>query len=118
MKLNFISMFSAIIIAALITYLFYSIGVSHGDKSRLIALCISSFICFATTLGIGIGISYPDNKSALNIRTLALLAFFLLLAIHIPMAIFLYNPAFLIVPAAIVLLIFIMSTNTIFKSYE
>lgn len=118
MKPNFILSIASLTMAALITYLFYEIAGETDHTNRVLVLCISGFICMSATLMGAIGISYPDGKTALNIKTLSGYAVFLLLIVHIPMAIWLYNPALLVVPAGLILVGYLVVVNTILNHCE
>lgn len=118
MKLNTFPAVLAILTAALITYLLYALADYSTDTTKIIVMCITGFIFMLIILLGAIGISYPDRKVSINIRALSTVCLILLFIIYLPMAVLLYDIAFLIVPASIVILIYLGVAYSIINHYN
>ena len=118
MKLNFFMLAIALLASALIAYLFLEVSTGEIEDLRTKVLCCSGFVCFLTILIPLIGITYSDSRIALNVKVLSVCTLLLLICVHIPMVIYMYNPVYLIVPAGLILIIYIVVSNNIYRAIK
>lgn len=118
MKTNVFSVVASIFIAALLAYMLYAICEGNENTTKITTMCVSGFVfLFIVFMGL-FGMSYPNHKVAVNVRAMSTIVLILLLIIYIPMAIFMYNIALMIVPAGILMVIYLVSIKSIVDNHE
>ncbi len=114
MKVNTFGLIMALVIAAMIAWLF-TLFTAPGDET--LALSIGGFICLGSTLSANLGLTYADGRSGVNIK---LIGTIFTVAFLISNIIFILTPGFsiraYIISSVILLCLFALSVRGIMKA--
>ena len=105
MKVNYVLITISILMSCLLTYLIYSL--CHDGEYKIL-LCGCSFLSFASTLPIAIGVSFLNTRANVNIKITSLICAFVLLLSNIGFAIIGVNMNALIIFTSFLLLVYLL----------
>lgn len=106
MKINTFPALIALVAAALLAYLFYTI--SGADAQMSIALAISGFVSMLICLGCGIGITFKDSHHTVNSFAASSLFAVLLFAEHLCFALWGSSVPLLIIFSGLLLVLYLL----------
>ena len=112
MKVNAVTTISAILIAGLMAYLFYTIS---KDENSALASAIAGFLTLATILVGMMGVRLQDSKHNTNLRLASSLFLVIALIFHLVAALASLKVAFIIIFAGIILILYILAAYSIAK---
>lgn len=106
MKVNPVLTAIAVLLSCVLTYMVYSLCNDEEEYKAL--LCVCSFLSFASTLSVAIGVSFLNTRANVNIKITSLLCVLILLISNISFALVGVNDSALIIITALVLLLFLL----------
>lgn len=106
MKVNIVLTTIAVLLSCLLTYFVYSL--CHEGEEYKVLLCACSFLSFASTLSIAIGISFMNTRANVNIKITSVICALVLLMSNIGFAIAGVNMNALIIVTSFILLLFLL----------
>lgn len=114
MKINFVLTLIAISISALFAYALYSIS---NSENKLL-LCGGGFIFISITLITTIAAQFNGERTTLNIKALSGIFFTIGLISHLVYAFISFSPAVYIIPAGLLVLVYMSLVYSIGKNSE
>lgn len=112
MKIHPVNFLAAIIICALLTY-----GISMLDTNPIkFTMGIGSFIFFACTLAVAMGITFNSSRVGVNIKVVAIVFFIISLALNLIFGFFSFSQATYIISSGILFLLYVVVANGIFRA--
>ena len=106
MKVNIVLTTISVLISCILTYLVYSL--CHEGEEYKVLLCACSFLSFASTLSVAIGISFLNTRANVNIKITSVICAFVLLLTYIGFAIAGVNMNALIIVTSFILLVYLL----------
>lgn len=106
MKVNYVLITISVLLSCLLTYLIYSL--CPDEEKYKVLLCVCSFLSFASTLPIAIGVSFLNTHANVNIKITSLICAFVLLSSNIGFAIAGVNMNALIIFTSFILLVYLL----------
>jgi hypothetical protein len=114
MKVNIVQTIIAILISTLFAYGFYNFSLTENK----IVLSIGSFIFLGITSTISFGCSFELSRTNTNIKTLAILFFFIALLSNILFTLLFFSvPAYVLING-ILFLIFMLTTYSVYRAQQ
>lgn len=106
MKVNPILTAIAVLLSCVLTYMVYSL--CHDEEEYKALLCVCSFLSFASTLSVAMGVSFLNTRANVNIKITSLLCAVILFISNISFALIGVNESALVIITALVLLVFLL----------
>ena len=112
MKVHPVNLLAAFVISALITY-----GIFIVDSNAIkVAMGIGSFVFFASTLGVSIGITFTSARTGVNVKIVAMIFFIISLVLNLLWAYFTFSQASYVITVGIAFLLYVVVANAIYRA--
>lgn len=109
MRIHSVNLLIAILVSGLLAY-----GLTIIDANTLRGtLAVGSFLFFASTLGMAIGVTFDQPRTGVNARVLASSYFVLALGVQLVFAFGWFSQAAYIIATGLLFLSFVLFANTI-----
>lgn len=114
MKINLVQTIIAIAVSALIAYGLYN----FHDSENKILLSVGSFLFFATTLVMSIGVSFEQSRTTTNIRVVSGVFFAIALISNLIFTFINFSVPSYVITSGILLLVFILIAYSINRAKQ
>ena len=112
MKVHPVNLLAAFVMSALITY-----GLSIMDSNVIkVAMGIGSFVFFASTLGVSIGITFTSARTGVNVKVVSMVFFVIALIMNLAWAYFTFSQASYVITVGIAFLLYVVVANAIYRA--
>lgn len=114
MKVHAVNLFIAVVVSALLTY-----GIVSVEANTLKVLTgLGSFIFFASTLAVAIGVSFENPRVGVNVKLVAMLFFFGSLCFNLLFAFVSFSQTSYIIVSGLLFSFCVLIANSVRKAQQ